>query len=101
MASGINFYADIAQLVEYDLAKVEVAGSSPVVRSREIFDGQETYAGYERYGSPSSHETVLFLNKISSCHCFRHRYGGTHKPKRTFLDSRYESRTARFRFVFL
>lgn len=33
MASGINFYADIAQLVEYDLAKVEVAGSSPVVRS--------------------------------------------------------------------
>ena len=33
MASGIDFYADIAQLVEYDLAKVEVAGSSPVVRS--------------------------------------------------------------------
>ena len=30
----------------------------------------------------------------SSCHCFRHRYGGTHKPKRIFLDSRYESNTA-------
>jgi hypothetical protein len=27
--------ADVAQLVERDLAKVEVAGSSPVVRSRE------------------------------------------------------------------
>jgi hypothetical protein len=26
-------YADVAQLVERDLAKVEVAGSSPVVRS--------------------------------------------------------------------
>jgi hypothetical protein len=28
--------ADVAQLVERDLAKVEVAGSSPVVRSREF-----------------------------------------------------------------
>jgi hypothetical protein len=27
-------YADVAQLVERDLAKVEVAGSSPVVRSK-------------------------------------------------------------------
>ena len=29
-------HADVAQLVERDLAKVEVAGSSPVVRSREF-----------------------------------------------------------------
>ena len=28
-----NFYARVAQLVEYDLAKVGVAGSSPVSRS--------------------------------------------------------------------
>ena len=27
-------HADVAQLVERDLAKVEVAGSSPVVRSK-------------------------------------------------------------------
>ena len=27
------YHADVAQLVERDLAKVEVAGSSPVVRS--------------------------------------------------------------------
>jgi hypothetical protein len=29
-------HADVAQLVERDLAKVEVAGSSPVVRSKEF-----------------------------------------------------------------
>jgi hypothetical protein len=29
-------HADVAQLVERDLAKVEVAGSSPVVRSRKF-----------------------------------------------------------------
>src|SRR5271170_6450798 len=28
------YHADVAQLVERDLAKVEVAGSSPVVRSK-------------------------------------------------------------------
>ena len=28
-------YADLAHLVERDLAKVEVAGSSPVIRSKE------------------------------------------------------------------
>ncbi len=34
--SWANMYvhADVAQLVERDLAKVEVAGSSPVVRSK-------------------------------------------------------------------
>jgi hypothetical protein len=29
----MELHADVAQLVERDLAKVEVAGSSPVVRS--------------------------------------------------------------------
>ena len=33
--SGIDRYADLAHLVERDLAKVEVAGSSPVIRSTE------------------------------------------------------------------
>ena len=32
---GSGAPADVAQLVERNLAKVEVAGSSPVVRSRE------------------------------------------------------------------
>ena len=32
--SGVARYADLAHLVERDLAKVEVAGSSPVIRSR-------------------------------------------------------------------
>ena len=30
---GTNIWADLAHLVERDLAKVEVAGSSPVIRS--------------------------------------------------------------------
>ena len=29
-------YADVAQLVEHNLAKVGVAGSNPVVRSKEL-----------------------------------------------------------------
>ena len=33
-------YADVAQLVEHNLAKVGVAGSNPVIRSIE-FDEQE------------------------------------------------------------
>ena len=32
-SATIGVHADVAQLVERDLAKVEVAGSSPVVRS--------------------------------------------------------------------
>ena len=33
-------HADVAQLVEHHLAKVRVAGSNPVVRSREIPAGR-------------------------------------------------------------
>ena len=32
----LMYHADVAQLVERDLAKVEVAGSSPVVRSKRF-----------------------------------------------------------------
>ena len=32
-SATLGHHADVAQLVERDLAKVEVAGSSPVVRS--------------------------------------------------------------------
>ena len=30
-------YAEVAQLVEHNLAKVRVAGSSPVFRSKELY----------------------------------------------------------------
>ena len=33
--TGGTIYADLAHLVERDLAKVEVAGSSPVIRSKK------------------------------------------------------------------
>ena len=35
MPHGLNVDAKIAQLVEHDLAKVGVAGSSPVFRSKD------------------------------------------------------------------
>ena len=35
MLRSPRFYADVAQLVEHNLAKVGVAGSNPVVRSTE------------------------------------------------------------------
>ena len=68
--SGIDFYAGVAQLIERCLAMAEVCGFEP----RHPLKG--------------------------NCHCFRHRYGGTHKPKRTFLDSKYESRTANTSKIF-
>ena len=34
-SNKITTYADLAHLVERDLAKVEVAGSSPVIRSKK------------------------------------------------------------------
>ena len=36
MPHGLNVDAKIAQLVEHDLAKVGVAGSSPVFRSKPL-----------------------------------------------------------------
>ena len=35
-----RFHADVAQLVEHNLAKVGVAGSSPVVRSKTKVQGR-------------------------------------------------------------
>jgi hypothetical protein len=40
------YHADVAQLVERDLAKVEVAGSSPVVRSKGTMLGFWLVAAY-------------------------------------------------------
>ena len=41
--------ADLAHLVERDLAKVEVAGSSPVIRSKQK---ARNYAGFSLYRGP-------------------------------------------------
>ena len=38
MPHGLNVDAKIAQLVEHDLAKVGVAGSSPVFRSKKFIE---------------------------------------------------------------
>ena len=43
-------HADLAHLVERDLAKVEVAGSSPVIRSKKIqADALGFFITYEIY----------------------------------------------------
>ena len=36
-------YADLAHLVERNLAKVEVAGSSPVIRSKQKTEGRTMF----------------------------------------------------------
>ena len=41
--SFVKYFAKIAQLVEHDLAKVGVAGSSPVFRSLSEMSGREVY----------------------------------------------------------
>ena len=49
--SFVKYFAKIAQLVEHDLAKVGVAGSSPVFRSLSEMSGREVYPDGES-GSP-------------------------------------------------
>ena len=46
MAVGLlkSSFAKIAQLVEHDLAKVGVAGSSPVFRSKRLLDFSDNTA---------------------------------------------------------
>jgi hypothetical protein len=53
-ARGLEYelHADVAQLVEHHLAKVRVAGSSPVVRSREGFTFR--WGPTSRFELPSS-----------------------------------------------
>ena len=54
--------ADLAHLVERDLAKVEVAGSSPVIRSKfgslaQLVRASALQAGGHRFESCSSHQS--------------------------------------------
>ena len=50
-----NHFAEIAQLVEHDLAKVGVAGSSPVFRSRKslVQNGRSAFFFSELYRCPN------------------------------------------------
>ena len=58
-------HADVAQLVERDLAKVEVAGSSPVVRSNSwaVFQSR-------RFSTCSGHSTASLSANVTAGHCF-------------------------------
>jgi len=55
--------ADVAQLVEHNLAKVGVAGSNPVVRSREIA-GQ---APFSKGASSRQDPSIARLSRSSAC----------------------------------
>ena len=56
-------YADLAQLVERDLAKVEVAGSTPVIRStafcRYVLEWRHSQAVRQRSAKPLSPSSIL------------------------------------------
>ena len=59
-----NFYARVAQLVEYDLAKVGVAGSSPVSRSINDMRKPRFYQGFRYF--------LIFINVFSGVDQGRH-----------------------------
>jgi hypothetical protein len=51
-----GFLADVAQLVERNLAKVEVAGSIPVVRSKTpVHQGLSASTSHGALSSPAEH----------------------------------------------
>ena len=50
--------ADLAQLVEHNLAKVGVAGSSPVVRSSDYSRGQRKLVSFRLAGSSLSKQQI-------------------------------------------
>ena len=59
---GTTSFADLAHLVERDLAKVEVAGSSPVIRS--IGDGERRFARCRLYTPVKSRWRQMSLSKL-------------------------------------
>ena len=59
LLSYADFFAGITQLVECNLAKVDVAGSSPVSRSKRNFlKGRES--GPSSFGSQAVIEITIF-----------------------------------------
>ena len=64
--------ADVAQLVERNLAKVEVAGSIPVVRSRNPRFGEGFFASWRRV--TLGRGTHLMSTALASIHTVPARY---------------------------
>ena len=60
-------HADLAHLVERDLAKVEVAGSSPVIRSNGGLAQLGEHLPYKQRvtGSSPVPPTIFFVSKIT------------------------------------
>ena len=59
-------YADLAHLVERDLAKVEVAGSSPVIRSKKVVSkGYDFFYPNRRFGI-SSRFSVYLISSLGA-----------------------------------
>ena len=66
-------YADLAHLVERNLAKVEVAGSSPVIRLKEKTSSKEGvflfYMGNEDEKTPASFQLINgYESAWKTCH---------------------------------
>ena len=58
---GGTIYADLAHLVERDLAKVEVAGSSPVIRSIIILGAGQVAQTVKSKAPPESVDAFHFF----------------------------------------
>ena len=78
--------ADVAQLVERNLAKVKVAGSSPVVRSEMVSENQALLGGVaERRGNGlqsrvHGFESRLHLEKLLRASCLDDWRSGSALP---------------------
>ena len=74
--TGGTKYADLAHLVERHLAKVEVAGSSPVIRSNKRSTQQGAFCFYNSTGRPpamsfcEAHRVRDFLKQSYVKVCF-------------------------------
>jgi hypothetical protein len=60
-----NLFAEVAHLVEHDLAKVGVAGSSPVFRSRSSCPFQAEDFFFEGTSSKSSRSSQVHGNSLN------------------------------------
>ena len=85
-------YADLAHLVERHLAKVEVAGSSPVIRSMK----KESTKGTLFFSTNKQAEILCILPPIfasccqNGCHfCFSALYSNHHKAKGCYVWDSY------------
>ena len=105
--SSFSFlYAEVAQLVERNLAKVEVAGSSLVFRSHKDSTGKSNkqtggifYLSLSLYSSVTGVAEQVDAQDLKSCFPQR-KYGFDPRPRYTFSSERSEVAFTQGDFLF-